>query len=76
MAEPELVAQCVCAMRDAVSIPISVKHRLGLNSMDQSIESDYQFAFNFMYKAAEAGAMQLTIHAEKCCSQRLIPERK
>ena len=49
MAEPELVAQCVSAMRDAVSIPISVKHRLGLNSMDQSLESDYQFAFNFMY---------------------------
>ena len=34
MAEPELVADCVRAMRDAVKIPVTVKHRIGLNAME------------------------------------------
>ena len=37
MAEPNLVADCVKAMRNAVNIPISVKHRLGLDHMDASL---------------------------------------
>ena len=74
MAEPDLVAQCVTAMRRAVSIPISVKHRLGLDHMDQSNDRDYQFAFDFMYKAAEAGAMQLTIHARNAVLKGLSPK--
>ena len=64
MAEPNLVAECVKAMRGAVDIPISVKHRLGLDSMDaENSEQDYQFALNFILAVADAGASQVTIHA-------------
>jgi tRNA-dihydrouridine synthase len=43
MAEPELVADCVRAMKEAVKIPVTVKHRLGLNSMD-----DFSFVEKFV----------------------------
>ena len=59
MAEPNLVADCVKAMKSAVDIPISVKHRLGLDSMDAAnSEQDYQFALNFILAVADAGASQ------------------
>ena len=74
MAEPELVAKCVSAMKEVVSIPISVKHRLGLDNMDQSIDSDYQFVLDFMCKAAQSGAIQLTIHARNAVLKGLSPK--
>ena len=33
MAEPDLVAECIDAMRNAVDIPVSVKHRIGIDDM-------------------------------------------
>jgi tRNA-dihydrouridine synthase A len=74
MAEPDLVADCVKAMKDAVSIPISVKHRLGLNQMNPDSPSDYQFALDFMSKVSEAGATQLTIHARNAVLKGLSPK--
>jgi tRNA-dihydrouridine synthase A len=43
MADPQLVAQCVAAMRDAVAIPVTVKHRIGLDHVD-----DYGFVRDFV----------------------------
>jgi tRNA-dihydrouridine synthase len=64
MAEPQLVADCVRAMRAACALPISVKHRLGLDHMDASRhQTDYQFVLDFMLAVADAGAHQVTIHA-------------
>jgi tRNA-dihydrouridine synthase A len=75
MAEPELVASCVKAMRSCVDIPISVKHRLGLDNMDAaSSEKDYQFALNFILAVAEAGASQVTIHARNAVLKGLSPK--
>jgi tRNA-dihydrouridine synthase A len=74
MAEPQLVAQCVKAMRDAVTIPISVKHRLGLNDMNPDSPGDYQFTLDFMAQVSEAGASQLTIHARNAVLRGLSPK--
>ena len=74
MAEPDLVADCVKAMKDAVDIPVSVKHRLGLNQMNADLPSDYQFVFDFMAKVSEAGAEQLTIHARNAVLKGLSPK--
>jgi len=74
MAEPDLVADCVKAMKDAVDIPISVKHRLGLNEMDPTQEQDYQFVLDFMLKVCGAGASQLTIHARNAILKGLSPK--
>jgi len=74
MAEPDLVADCVKAMKDVVEIPISVKHRLGLNEMDPTQEKDYQFVLDFMLKVCDAGASQLTIHARNAILKGLSPK--
>ena len=75
MAEPDLVSDCVRAMKNAVDIPISVKHRLGLNSMDASTsQKDYQFALDFILAVASAGASQVTIHARNAVLKGLSPK--
>nr|WP_114638767.1 tRNA dihydrouridine(20/20a) synthase DusA [Polynucleobacter necessarius] len=75
MAEPKLVAQCVRSMKHAVDIPISVKHRLGLDSMDPAnSQQDYQFALDFILAVADAGASQVTIHARNAVLKGLSPK--
>jgi tRNA-dihydrouridine synthase A len=62
-------------MKVAVSIPISVKHRLGLDAMDAAnSEHDYQFALNFILAVADAGASQVTIHARNAVLKGLSPK--
>ncbi len=58
MAEPELVADCVKAMREAVSIPVTIKHRTGVNSIE-----DYGFMRDFVSMVAEAGCTTFIVHA-------------
>jgi tRNA-dihydrouridine synthase A len=75
MAEPELVAQCVSAMRTACDLPISVKHRLGLDQMDAAQSPrDYQFVLDFVLAVAAAGATQVTIHARNAVLKGLSPK--
>jgi tRNA-dihydrouridine synthase A len=75
MAEPNLVGECVKSMKSVVDIPISVKHRLGLDSMDAAnSEADYQFALNFIVAVADAGASQVTIHARNAVLKGLSPK--
>jgi len=75
MAEPNLVADCIKAMKAVVDIPISVKHRLGLDSMDAaSSKQDYQFALNFILAVANAGVSQVTIHARNAVLKGLSPK--
>lgn len=75
MAEPQLVAECVRAMKSATPLPISVKHRLGLDQMDAGgNKADYQFVLDFMCEVANAGASQVTIHARNAVLKGLSPK--
>jgi len=69
MAEPDLVADCVRAMRDAVRIPVTVKHRLGLNRVD-----DYSFVETFVRKVSEAGCKTFIVHARNAVLKGLSPK--
>ena len=69
MAEPDLVADCVRAMREAVKIPVTVKHRLGLNSMD-----DFSFLEKFIRKVSEAGCTTFIAHARNAVLKGLSPK--
>ena len=69
MAEPELVADCVRAMREAVKIPVTVKHRLGLNSMD-----DYSFTEKFVATVSAAGCRTFIAHARNAVLKGLSPK--
>ena len=51
MAEPTLVADCVKAMVDAVDVPVTVKHRIGIDR-----EESYDFVRDFVGTVAEAGS--------------------
>jgi tRNA-dihydrouridine synthase A len=68
MAEPRLVADCVRAMRTAVSIPVTVKHRLGIDSME-----DYGFVHGFVETVASAGCTTFVVHARNAVLKGLSP---
>lgn len=69
MAHPQRVAECVQAMGEAVSIPITVKHRIGIDDMD-----DYQDLLHFVSTIAEAGCDTFIVHARKAWLQGLSPK--
>ena len=69
MAEPELVAECVKAMQDAVGIPVTVKHRLGIDRVD-----DYDFARRFVDTLAAAGCRTFIVHARNAVLKGLSPK--
>src|SRR5205085_9701269 len=58
MAEPLLVADCIKAMRDAVAIPVTVKHRLGIDQIQ-----NYGFVRDFVAAVADAGCTTFLVHA-------------
>ena len=58
MAEPELVADCVRAMREAVSIPVTVKHRIGIDKVES-----YDFVAKFVSIVASGGCTTFIVHA-------------
>lgn len=69
MAEPQLVADCVKAMRDAVTMPVTVKHRLGLDD-----EQRYSFVRDFVGTVAEAGCQVFVVHARNAWLKGLSPK--
>lgn len=69
MAQPARVADCVKAMQDVVSIPVTVKSRIGIDDSDS-----YQFLQDFVAAMADAGCQHLIIHARKAWLQGLSPK--
>src|ERR1700744_2270052 len=69
MREPELVAECVAAMRHAVSIPVTVKCRIGVD--DQDPEESLRDVIGL---CARAGVKMFAVHARKAWLQGLSPK--
>lgn len=69
MIEPELVAECVAAMDQAVQLPITVKTRIGVDEQDS-----YEFLCQFISTVAQAGCQTFIIHARKAWLQGLSPK--
>jgi tRNA-dihydrouridine synthase A len=68
MAEPDTVAACVAAMRRAVSIPVTVKTRIGIDERD-----GFEHLADFVRRVADAGCGVFAIHARKAWLQGLSP---
>jgi tRNA-dihydrouridine synthase A len=68
MAEPELVAACVRAMREATDVPVTVKCRLGIDAQDTGAPLD-----RFADLMIDAGADALYVHARKAWLKGLSP---
>lgn len=69
MAEPERVADGVAAMRAAVSVPVTVKHRIGIDHLDR-----YEDMERFVTTVAAAGSDRFTVHARIAWLQGLSPK--
>jgi len=69
MAEPQLVADCVKAMVDAVSVPVTVKHRIGIDKSES-----YEFVRDFVGAVAEAGCATFIVHARNAWLKGLSPK--
>ncbi len=69
MAEPGLVADCIKAMQDSVSVPVTVKHRLGLDYNDS-----YDFVRDFMGRLYDVGCRVFIVHARNAVLKGLSPK--
>ena len=69
MTEPELVADCVDAMVNACTIPVTVKHRIGVDDME-----DYNDMSRFVQTVAKAGCNTFIVHARKAWLKGLSPK--
>jgi tRNA-dihydrouridine synthase A len=69
MAEPQLVCDCLVAMREAVSVPVTVKCRIGIDELD-----DYGFFDHFVQLVRRSGVNVFIVHARKAILQGLTPK--
>lgn len=69
MAEPKLVAQCVKAIRNEVKLPVTVKHRIGIDQTEA-----YSFVHDFVGTVAEAGCTTFIAHARNAVLKGLSPK--
>lgn len=69
MAQPELVAEAVEAMQKVVNIPVTIKHRIGIDDQDK-----YEDMAHFVRIVANAGCQHFTVHARKAWLQGLSPK--
>jgi tRNA-dihydrouridine synthase A len=69
MAEPNLVADCVKAMVDAVQVPVTVKHRIGIDQGES-----YEFVRDFVGAVSEAGCKVFLVHARNAWLKGLSPK--
>jgi tRNA-dihydrouridine synthase A len=69
MAEPALVSSCVKAIRDAVKLPVTVKHRIGIDKVE-----DYSFVRDFVGTVAQAGCKTFIVHARNAVLKGLSPK--
>ncbi|MDB9525065.1 tRNA dihydrouridine(20/20a) synthase DusA [Oscillatoria sp. CS-180] len=69
MTQPALVAECIAAMTGATSIPVSVKHRIGVDDVDS-----YDHMADFVQTVATTGCQRFTVHARKAWLKGLSPK--
>jgi tRNA-dihydrouridine synthase A len=69
MAEPQLVADCIAAMKSEVDIPVTVKTRIGIDEQDS-----YEFLTQLVDATYQVGCRDFIIHARKAWLQGLSPK--
>ncbi|HEY6822925.1 MAG TPA: tRNA dihydrouridine(20/20a) synthase DusA, partial [Steroidobacteraceae bacterium] len=69
MAEPTLVSDCVKAIKDKTSLPVTVKHRIGIDAVE-----DYGFVHAFVAEVSKAGCDTFIVHARNAVLKGLSPK--
>ena len=70
MKNAQVTADCMAAMRDAVDLPVTVKHRIGVDDFDS-----YEFLCDFVGTVAETGCQTFLVHARKAWLKGLSPKQ-
>ncbi len=70
MKRPELVAECLAAMRSAVTIPVTVKCRIGVDDQDPAVALP-----DFLQRVRDVGVTTVAVHARKAWLQGLNPKQ-
>lgn len=70
MATPDVVARGVAAMRGAATLPVTVKHRIGIDDLDS-----YELLHRFVQTVADAGCGTFIVHARKAWLSGLSPKQ-
>jgi len=70
MATPHVVADAVAAMRAAVDVPVTVKHRIGIDDLDS-----YEHLHHFLTTVSAAGCDTFIVHARKAILKGLSPKQ-
>ena len=74
MAEPEQVAECVQAMREAADVPVTVKCRIAIHPLPPGVEQEYQLLERFVTRVAAAGCRVFIVHARCAVLEGLSPK--
>jgi tRNA-dihydrouridine synthase A len=70
MKDPERVAKCIESLKNNCSVPVTIKHRIGVDNEDSFISLN-----NFVRCIADAGADRFTVHARKAILKGLNPKQ-
>lgn len=70
MADPDLVADCISSMQAAVAIPVTIKHRIGIDDMDS-----YEQLHDFVNTVSQTGCSTFIVHARKAILSGLSPKQ-
>tara|TARA_B100000902_G_scaffold275708_1_gene261485 strand:- start:255 stop:1259 length:1005 start_codon:yes stop_codon:yes gene_type:complete len=70
MKEPEKVARCIETLKNNSNLPVTIKHRIGVDQDDSLTNLD-----NFVKRIADAGADRFTVHARKAILKGLNPKQ-
>ncbi|GGB89484.1 tRNA-dihydrouridine(20/20a) synthase [Marinobacterium zhoushanense] len=69
MAHPQLVAECLSEMQAATRLPVTIKHRLGIDDLDS-----FEHLHRFVETVKQSGCHSFTIHARKAILDGLSPK--
>ena len=69
MANPDIIAECVLSIKDVVTVPVTVKTRIGIDDLDS-----FDFLYDFIQRVSESGCNEFIVHARKAILKGLSPK--
>ena len=69
MAYPDIIAECILSIKDVVTVPVTVKTRIGIDNLDS-----FDFLYDFIQRVSESGCNAFIVHARKAILKGLSPK--
>jgi tRNA-dihydrouridine synthase A len=69
MAHPDIISECILSIKDVVTVPVTVKTRIGIDNLDS-----FDFLYDFIQRVSESGCNAFIVHARKAILKGLSPK--